>query len=91
MRDDGGVQALRHRVAVGQAVVLDGARGQALERREPQRVHDGRQRLPRRAQDLLGRLALVVHGVNVCAVRQQRADHFRGARVQLRTAFTLYQ
>lgn len=83
VRDDGGVQAVRDDVAVGQAVVLDGARRQTLERGVAQRVDDVGQALLRRLQQLLGRVALVVHRVDVRAVGQQRADHVRRARVQL--------
>lgn len=69
VRDDGGVQTLRHDVSVGQAVVLDGAGGETLERGVTQGVDDGRQTLLRRFEDFLGRLALVVDRVDVCAVR----------------------
>lgn len=83
MREHGGVEAQRQHVSVGQAVVLHRARRQAAQRRVAQRVHDAGQALRRRLQDLLRRLALVVHRVDVRAVRQQLADHLRRARVQL--------
>ena len=68
VRDDGGVEAERQHVSVGQAVVLDGARRQALERRVAQRVHDGAETLLRGLEDLFGRLALVVDRVDVSPV-----------------------
>lgn len=69
VRDDRGVQAVRDHVSVGQAVVLDGPRGQALERGVPERVDDGREALLGGLEDLLGRLTFVVHRVDVGAVR----------------------
>lgn len=70
VRDDGGVQALGHHVAVRQAVVLHGARGEALERGVPQRVHDRGQALLRTLEDVVGSVAFVVHRVDVCPVRE---------------------
>lgn len=56
-------------MAVGEAVVLDGARGETLERGVTQWVHYGSEALLRLFEDFFGSLALVVDCVDVRAVR----------------------
>ena len=72
MRNDGGVKALRDDVPVGEAVVLDSSGGEALEGGVLERVDDGGETLPRGLEEFLRSFALVVDGVDVGAVREQR-------------------